>query len=91
MSWESFSIVMLLPQSELLDQGAVAFEVGLAEVSEEALALAYLGYQAAVGGEVLLVFLNVAGDVLDLFGQLGDLPFNGAAVLGIATEFSENS
>ena len=91
MSWESFSIVVLFPQAEFLDQGAVPFEFGLAEVLEEALALAHLGHQAAVAGEILLVLLKVTGDVLDLFGQFGDLAFNGTAVLGTATEFSENS
>ena len=90
MSWESFSIVILFPQTELLDQGTVPFEVVLAEVREQAFAVSNFGNQPTIGGEIFLVFLHVAGDMLDLLGKLGNLAFNRTRVLGISAEFCED-
>ena len=79
----------LFPETKFLDQSAVALQVVLAEVGEQAFALSHKFHQAAVRGKVLLVLLKVLGNVVDPLGQEGDLSLNGSRVFGISAEFGE--
>jgi len=80
----------LFPETEFLDQSAVACEIMLAEVVEQALTLAHHFHQPAVGGKVLFILLQVLRNVVDPLRQEGDLALNGTGVFGISAIFSEN-
>ena len=62
----------------------------LAEIDQKAFALAYHGHQAAVGGKVLLVLLEVLRNVVDPFRQQSYLTLDGAGVLCVTAEFGED-
>lgn len=61
--------VELFPEAELFDQLAVALQVILAQIGEQAFPLAYHGHQAAVCGKVFLILLKMTGNVVDPLGQ----------------------
>jgi hypothetical protein len=79
----------LFPETEFLEEPAVALQVVLAEVVEQALALSYHFHQSSVRGKVLLVLLKVLGNVVDPLGQEGNLALDGSRVFGISAEFGE--
>src|SRR5699024_8572237 len=60
-------------QSEALDQAAVAVDVNLLQVPEEATALADEEQQTTTAVVVVLVLLQVLGEVLDALRQQRDL------------------
>ena len=62
-------------QSELFDQRLVAAFVLALQIVEQAAALRHQSEQATAGMIVLLVVLEVLGQVLDALGQNGDLYF----------------
>ena len=70
----------LAAEAEALDELAVAGDVGAREVIEKAAALGDHDDEAAAGVVVLLVGLQVAGQIADALGKEGDLDFDGAGV-----------
>jgi hypothetical protein len=66
----------LFPETEFFDQSAIAFQVMLAEIGKQALALADKLHQPTVGGEIFLVYLQVLGNVVDPFRDQGYLALN---------------
>lgn len=80
----------LFPETEFFDQSAIAFQVMLAEVVEQALALADKLHESTMGGKILLICLKVLGNVVNAFRNQGNLAFNGTSVFGISAEFGEN-
>src|SRR5690606_35509175 len=67
-------------QAEALDQRAVALDVGLLQVTEQALALADEQQQATTAVVVVLVLTGVLGQLLDPSGQQRDLDLGGTGV-----------
>lgn len=72
----------LLAQAQLLDQRGVTAEVLALEVVEQLAATADHAQQAATTVVVLLVGLEVGGQLVDASGQQGDLHLGGASVVG---------
>jgi hypothetical protein len=78
----------LLADAKLLNDSFVAFGVGLSEVVQQAATLADHHKKTAPGGMVLLVGLEVLGQLADPRAQDGDLNFRrssiviGSAVIG---------
>ena len=70
----------LLAQTQRSDQGAVALHILLLQVSQHRTALADHLEQAAAGMIVLLVHLEVLGQLMDARGQDRDLDFRGTGV-----------
>src|SRR5436190_9515536 len=86
-SQEPPSAKLLLPETQLLDQAVVALDVLRLEVREQAAALVDHRQQAAARMVVLVVLLEVLGQVADALGEDRDLDFGGAGValgLGVA-------
>src|SRR5690606_15471099 len=69
--------------AELLDQGPVAGDVFVAQVLEQALTLADLQQQTTAAVVVVLVHLEVLGEVIDVVRQQRDLDL-GRAGVGLA-------
>ena len=67
------SVVGSLAQAECLHDGTVAVDVVLIEVFQHLAATAYELGQRASGSEVLVVLLQVLGEVLDAVGEQRDL------------------
>src|SRR5687768_5454500 len=81
------SIKLLFAQTQLLDQAVVALDVLLLEVREQAAALVDHHQQAAARMVVLVVALEVLGQVADALGEDRDLDFGGTGIalgLGVA-------
>src|SRR3954462_13912514 len=76
----------LAAEAEFLDEGAVALEVLLLQVAEQAAALADEHEQAAARVVVLLVRPQVLGQLVDPLGEQGDLDPGVPGVLGIGAE-----
>src|SRR5665213_212297 len=74
----------LLAQAELADELAVALEVLVLQVDEQAPALTDLHQQAAAAVVVLLVDLEVLVELVDRRGQNCDLDVGRAGVVGAA-------
>src|SRR5690606_19138785 len=80
---------LLLPQTQLLDQVVVARDVLLLEVREQAAALVDHPQQAAARVVVLVVVLEMLGQVADTLGEDRDLDFGGprvALALGVVLD-----
>src|SRR6187402_2487399 len=80
-------VKLLLTQTQLLDQTVVALDVLLLEVREQAAALVDHHQQAAARMVILVVALEVLGQVADALGEDRDLDFGGTGValgLGVA-------
>src|SRR4051794_29867230 len=63
----------LLPEAELLDERAVALEVGLLEVVQQPATLADEHQQAAAGVVILAVLTKMLGEIVDPRGEQSDL------------------
>ena len=72
----------LLAQAESLDDGAVAVDVVDVEILQELAAASYHHGQRASCEVVLVVLLQVLGEVLDAVGEEGDLALCAAGVCG---------
>src|SRR5690606_13948998 len=70
-------------QPETLDQRAVAVDVDVLQVSQQPATLTHEQQQATTRVVVVLVLLQVLGEVLDAAGQHGDLHFRGPGVTGV--------
>src|SRR5690606_34162520 len=65
----SAPVMLLAAQAELLDQGRIAGLVLALEIVKQTAALRNHGEQATSGVVILLVVLEVLGQVLDAFGK----------------------
>jgi hypothetical protein len=63
----------LFPETEFLDQRTIAGKVVLAQVSQQTLTLPNKVHEAAVGGKIFLIGLQVLGNVVDPLRQQGYL------------------
>src|SRR4029079_3656949 len=70
----------LLAQPEAIEQGAITIPVRTTQVVEQFPATTYHSEQAATGGMVLDVILEMPGQVVDARGQQCDLHFRRAGV-----------
>src|SRR5262245_109167 len=70
----------LSAQAELFDQRLVAAFVLALEIIKEAAALRDKCQKATTGMIVLLVVLEMLGQVLDAFGKNGNLDFRGSGI-----------
>ena len=70
----------LSSQTELCDDGAIAFDVVLLEVTEEVTSVTDHLIQAATAVVILLVLLQVLGERVDTEGQDRDLDFRRTGV-----------
>ncbi|SCM72708.1 hypothetical protein KL86DES1_20791 [uncultured Desulfovibrio sp.] len=70
----------LLAQAKLLNQRAVALNVGLLQVVQNIAATANKLQQARAGVKVLLVLFEVTGEVFNTGSKQGNLHFRGAGV-----------
>src|SRR6478736_6562147 len=87
LSMEPPSAKLLLTQTQLLDQVVVALDVFLLEIGEQRTALVDHHQEAAARMVVLVVLLEVLGQVADALGEDRDLDFGGAGIalrLGVA-------
>ena len=57
-----------MTQTEALDQGTVTLDVNFLQVSQQTLALAYQEQQTTTGVVIVLVILEVLGQILDALG-----------------------
>src|SRR4051812_47109237 len=80
----------LAAQTELGDEGAVALEVVLAQVVEQATTLADEHEQAATAVVILLVLPKVLGQIVDARRQQGDLDPGAPGVLGVLPELGDD-
>ena len=78
----------LAADAELLDELAVARLVLALEVVEELAAVLHLAKEAVARGVVLLVRLEVGGELLDLLREDRDLHFAGPRVAVVTLEFA---
>ncbi len=65
------------------DDGAIAVDVLADQIVKEAAALAYEGLKSAGCSVVLVIRLQVLGEVFDTYREKGDLAFGAACVVGI--------
>ena len=72
--------ISLLTQAQLLDDGAVTLHILLLEISQQATALADHHQQATTAVVVLLVNLQMLGQLVDPGSQNGDLHFGRTGV-----------
>ena len=70
----------LFADAETLDQGTIALDVDAHEVVEQISSLANHLQQAAAAVVILLVGLQVLGEVVDSLGENCDLYFSGTCV-----------
>ena len=73
----------LLTDAELFlgDDGAVAVDVFADKVIQQTATLTDEGFQRAGGDEVLVVLLQVLGEVFDTDGEESDLGFGAAGII----------
>ena len=83
-------ISVLTTQAQTLDQGLVAFAVFLFQISQQTAAGVDHFKQATTGVIVVLVCLEVLGQVFDACGQQGDLHFRGTGIVRNATEIGHD-
>ena len=72
------------------DDRAVTVDVLADQIVQKAAALAYKRFERAGGGVVLVVLLQVFGEVLDALREESDLAFGAARVAGAASVGLEN-
>src|SRR5438045_122541 len=80
----------LAPQAELADQRAVALEIVLLEVVQEAAAAADEHQQAAARVMVVLVLAQVLREMVDPVREQRDLHPGGAGVVLVAPELRDD-
>ena len=76
-------MIRLLTQTQLCDEGAVTLDILLLQVFEQAAALTDHLVQAAAGVVVLLVDLQVFGELVDALGEDSHLDFGRTGVGGV--------
>ena len=79
----------LFSESEFFDQLTVTLEVVLAQVGQQTFSFTNQLHEAAVGGKILCVGLQVFRDTVDPLCQQCDLALDRTGVGGFSTEFSE--
>ena len=79
-SLPSVQVKILLTDAQLGDDGAVALDVVLRHIVQQTAALADHLEQAHTAVVVLLVHLQVLGELIDALGEDGDLDLGGAGV-----------
>src|SRR5690606_18444542 len=77
-------------QAQSLDGGAVTLDVLVRQVLRQPLAAADEGHQAVAGVVIVLVLLQVLGDVGDALGQQRDLRLRGTGVLLVQAVLGQN-
>jgi len=80
----------LLTQAESLDECAVAVDVLVVEILQELTTTTYQFGQRAGSTEVLVVLLQVLGQVLNTIGEQCYLALNRASVFGVLAILAEN-
>ncbi len=81
---------LLVPQAKAIDQGAVSSHMLGAQVAQQARAPAHLVDQPSARGEVLLVDLQVLGEVLNVLGKDCDLHFDGSVISVLLCEVTDD-
>src|SRR5579872_2278897 len=76
----------LFSESQFFDKLAIAGEVGLAQIGEQALSFTNQLHEAAVSGEIFFVGLQVFRDTVDPFRQQSNLSLDRSGVGGLSTE-----
>lgn len=71
----------LLADAQLLNDGAIPFDILLHQVIEQIAAVTNHLQKAAAGMVVLLVYLQVFGQIVDSLGENGDLDLGRTAAL----------
>src|ERR1700741_920483 len=84
------SSVRSATQAEAFNQALISGQIAILEISEQALALVDQLEQAAAGVVILLVRLEMIGEVIDAGGQQGNLHFRRAGVVRRAAEVSND-
>ncbi len=84
------SVVVLAAQSESLDDSAIARDVAVVEIVEQSAALTYELCQRTGCSVVLVVLLEVLGEVRDAVREERDLAFCRTRVCCSFTELAEN-
>ena len=80
----------LSTQAEFLDDGAVTLDVNLCEIVEHTAATAYQHFHGTARGVILVIGLEVLGEVIDTVGEEGNLSLGAAGILGILTVLCED-
>ena len=80
----------LLTQAESLDEFTITIDVLVVEILQEFTTATYQLGQRTSGSEVLVVLLQVLGEVLNAIGEQGYLTLNRAGVFGVLAELAEN-
>src|SRR5262249_28964232 len=79
----------LSAQAQLLDEGAVALEIRLLQVSEEPAAAAHELQEASARVMVLRMGAEMLGEVVDALGQHRELHLRGAGGLRVPAVFGD--
>ena len=82
--------IRLAAQAEVGDELAVALEIFVLKIAQQAPALSDLHQQAAAAVVVLLVDLQMLGQLVDRRGEDGDLNVGRTGVVGAAAEFGRD-
>ena len=80
----------LLTQTESLNQCTIAIDVLVVEILQELAATTYHHGQRTSGAKVLVVLLQVLGEVLNTIGEQGYLTLDRTRVLGVLAILGEN-
>ena len=84
------SSVRLLTQTEGLDKFTIAVNVLVVKILQELTTTTYHLRQCTCGTEVLVVFLQVLGEVLDAISEQGNLTLNRTCVLCVLAILAED-
>ena len=84
------AVSRLLTKTEGLDELTIAVDVLVVQVLQELTATTYHLCQGTSGTEVLVVLLQVLGEVLNAIGEQGYLAFYAAGVLGVLAVLAED-
>ena len=85
-----FVVVVLLTQTESLDKFTITIDVLVVKVLKELTTTTYHLGQRTSGTEVLLVLLQVLGEVLNAISEESNLALNRTCVLGVLALLAEN-
>ena len=82
--------MQLFAKSQFLDQLAVTLQVGMGKIGKQSFSFTDHLQQAPVGGEVLLVGLQMRGDAVYPLREQSDLRFDGTGVGNASAKILEN-
>ena len=82
--------IVLLTQAECLDEFTITIDVLVVEILQELTTATYQLGQRTSGTEVLVVLLQVLGEVLNAIGEQGYLALNRTGVFGVLAVLTEN-